>query len=29
MFVVLNWTYLKLLTTSTSEQPQGRGCRER
>lgn len=25
MFVVLNWTCRKLLTASTSEEPQGRG----
>lgn len=25
MFVVLNWTCLKVLTASTSEEPQGRG----
>lgn len=25
MFVVVNWPCLKLLTASTSEEPQGRG----
>lgn len=29
MFVVLNWTCLKVLTASTSEEPQGRGQEER